>query len=144
MSNLLAMLKEHNAHMDAVASERAINNNNFKERQAEAWKQIEANNKQRDLAMAQFRLDVGRLSRGDISEEPDVFEQLLAATEVIKNPRRTVKIVGVKTATCIRGLKRAELICADGVNRVITYRGKLTDAVPNGTVTLVDISEDME
>lgn len=101
---------------------------------------VETNNEQ--LAMAQFRLEVGRLSRG-VTEEPDVFEQLVAATEVIKNPRRTVKVLGVKTATCIRGLKRAELICADGVNRIITYRGKLSDAVPNGTVTLIDISEDM-
>lgn len=143
MSNLLAMLKEHNAHMDAVAAERAINNNNFKERQAEAWKQIEANNKQRDLAMAQFQLDVGRLSRGDITEQPDVFEKLVAATEVIKNPIRKVRVTGVRNTTCIRGLKRTVLVCADGVDRIITYRGKLADAVPNGTVTLIDISEDM-
>lgn len=144
MSNLLAMLKEHNAHMDAVTNDRIEKNKKFKERQEEAWKQIKANNEERDLAMAQFRLDVGRLSRGDISEEPDVFEQLVAATEVIKNPMRKVRVTGVRNTTCIRGLKRTVLICADGVDRIITYRGELSDAVPNGTVTLIDISEDME
>lgn len=143
MSNLLAMLKEHNAHMDAVTNDRIEQNKKFKERQAEAWKQIKANNVERDLAMAQFRLDVGRLSRGEISEEPDVFEQLVAATDVIKNPMRKVRVTGVRNTTCIRGLKRTVLICADGVDRIITYRGKLSDAVPNGTVTLIDISEDM-
>ena len=74
----------------------------------------------------------------------DIFEQLLVATNSIKNPRRTVKVLGVKNSTCIRGLKRAELVCADGVNRVIMYRGALADAVPNSTITLIDISDDIQ
>ena len=142
MSNLLAMLKEHNEHMDAVNADRKEKNKKFKERQAAAWEEIRANNVERDIALQQFRLEVGRLSRG--VKETDVFEELLMATEVIKNPRKIVKVTGVGNTTCIRGLKRTELICSDGFTRVLTYRGKLVDAVPNGSVTLVDISEDME
>ena len=139
MSKLSDMLKNHTKAMDEIAATRIQKQEEFKRRQAAAWEEIEKNNVERDIALQQFRLEVGRLSRG--TKVLDPFEELLMATEVIRNPRRTVKIVGVKTATCIRGLKRAELICADGVNRVITYQGKLADAVPNGTVTLIDINE---
>lgn len=73
----------------------------------------------------------------------NIFEQLLLATEVIKNPRKTVAITGTGKTTCIRGLKRTEVKCADAITRIITYRGALINAVPNGTITLIDISEDM-
>lgn len=73
----------------------------------------------------------------------NVFEQLVLATEVIRNPRRSVAITGTGKTTCIRGLKRTEVYCADHIARVVTYRGALIDALPNGTITLIDISEDM-
>lgn len=73
----------------------------------------------------------------------NIFEQLVFATNVIRNPARVVSIRGTGKTTCIRGLKRTEIHCADNVTRVITYRGALIDACPDGCITLIDISEDM-
>ena len=141
MSKLSDMLKNHTKAMDEIAATRIQKQEEFKRRQAAAWEEIRANNKERDLALSQFRLEVGRLNRGTKALDP--FEELLMATEVIKNPRRKVQITGVGNTTCIRGLKRTVLICADGIDRVLTYRGNLKDALPEGTITLIDISEDI-
>lgn len=73
----------------------------------------------------------------------DVFELLVEATVTMANPRRSVQVTGVKRTTCIRGLKNTTLICADGVLRVMTYRGNINDAIPTGSITIIDISEDM-
>ena len=73
----------------------------------------------------------------------DIFEMLVEATNVIAKPQRLVKVVGVKCTTVIRGLKNTELVCEDGINRVITYRGSLSDAVPTGHIRLIDITSAM-
>ena len=141
MSKLNDMLKNHTKAMDEITATRIKKQEEFKRRQAAAWEEIKQNNLERDLALSQFRLEVGRLSRG--TQEVDVFEQLVMATEVIKNPRRQVTVLGVGNTTCIKGLKRTELVCEDGVVRVITYRGNLKEAVPTGKITLIDINEDI-
>lgn len=69
----------------------------------------------------------------------DIFEMLLVATA----PVTAVKVIGVRRTTCIKGAKRTTLVCADGVNRVMHYRGSLAEAVPTGHITIMDISDEM-
>lgn len=69
----------------------------------------------------------------------DIFEMLVIATA----PVARVKVTGVMNVTCIQGSNRATLICADGVDRVMHYRGSLSDAIPTGFITVTDISAEM-
>ena len=71
----------------------------------------------------------------------DIFQHLLAATAPINTVQ--IKVIGTGRTTCIKGMKRTELLCADSITRVMTYRGSLSAAVPTGYITLIDISEEM-
>ena len=71
----------------------------------------------------------------------DIFEQLLIAT--IPTNTTSIKVTSVGKTTCIRGEKKTTLHCADGVSRVMHYRGSLNKAVPTGHITVTDITMQM-
>lgn len=116
MKTFSEMFKEQNEFMAQQAIRRKASMNELTERQAAARAEMQRNNAKRD-----------------------VFEELLMATESLR-PTKLVKVTGTGNTTCIRGLKRTVLFCADGVARVIHYRGVLSEAVPTGHLRLIDIN----